>query len=107
MDQLNHILNILGSPSQEDLNCIINPKARQYLQTLQQKPKIPWTRLFPDADANALDLLDKMLTFNPNKRITVEDALAHSYFSQYYDPSDEVVISNIILVHSFDIFFHF
>ncbi|KAH9417432.1 Mitogen-activated protein kinase 1 [Dermatophagoides pteronyssinus] len=91
LDQLNHILNILGSPSQEDLNCIINPKARQYLQTLQQKPKTPWIRLFPSADSNALDLLDKMLTFNPNKRITVEEALAHPYFSQYYDPSDEPV----------------
>lgn len=90
LDQLNHILNILGSPSQEDLNCIINPKAKSYLQTLEKKPKIPWTRLFPDADANALDLLGKMLTFNPNKRITVEEALAHPYFSQYYDPNDEV-----------------
>ncbi|KPM07530.1 mitogen-activated protein kinase 1-like protein [Sarcoptes scabiei] len=91
LDQLNHILNILGSPSQEDLNCIINPKAKSYLQTLEKKPKIPWTRLFPDADANALDLLGKMLTFNPNKRITVEEALAHPYFSQYYDPNDEPV----------------
>jgi len=26
LDQLNHILGILGSPSQEDLNCIINDK---------------------------------------------------------------------------------
>ena len=38
----------------------------------------------------ALDLLDKMLTFNPNKRITVEEALAHPYLDQYYDPADEV-----------------
>ena len=38
----------------------------------------------------ALDLLDKMLTFNPHKRITVEQALAHPYLEQYYDPSDEV-----------------
>ena len=38
----------------------------------------------------ALDLLDKMLTFNPNKRITVEQALAHPYLEQYYDPTDEV-----------------
>lgn len=91
LDQLNHILSVLGSPSQEDLNCIINPKARQYLESLQTKPKVQWTRLFPDADPKALDLLDKMLTFNPNKRITVEEALAHSYFSQYYDPSDEPV----------------
>ena len=38
----------------------------------------------------ALDLLDKMLTFNPNKRITVEEALAHPYLEQYYEPQDEV-----------------
>lgn len=38
----------------------------------------------------ALDLLDKMLTFNPHKRITVEEALAHPYLEQYYDPADEV-----------------
>uniref|UniRef100_A0A8D1B8P1 Mitogen-activated protein kinase n=2 Tax=Sus scrofa TaxID=9823 RepID=A0A8D1B8P1_PIG len=39
----------------------------------------------------ALDLLDRMLTFNPNKRITVEEALAHPYLEQYYDPTDEPV----------------
>ena len=39
---------------------------------------------------SALDLLDKMLTFNPHKRITVEEALAHPYLEQYYDPQDEV-----------------
>lgn len=38
----------------------------------------------------ALDLLDKLLTFNANKRIDVEAALAHPYLAQYYDPSDEV-----------------
>lgn len=38
----------------------------------------------------ALDLLNKMLTFNPHKRITVEQALAHPYLEQYYDPTDEV-----------------
>lgn len=31
-----------------------------------------------------------MLTFNPNKRISVEEALAHPYLEQYYDPTDEV-----------------
>ncbi|VDD85113.1 unnamed protein product [Enterobius vermicularis] len=30
-----------------------------------------------------------MLTFNPNKRISIEDALAHPYLEQYYDPNDE------------------
>ena len=90
LDQLNHILGILGSPSQEDLNCIINEKARSYLQSLTPKPKVPWNRLYPEADPKALDLLDKMLTFNPHKRIAVEEALAHPYLEQYYDPADEV-----------------
>jgi serine/threonine protein kinase len=31
-----------------------------------------------------------MLTFNPHKRISVEEALAHPYLEQYYDPEDEV-----------------
>ncbi|XP_045134616.1 mitogen-activated protein kinase 1-like [Portunus trituberculatus] len=91
LDQLNHILGILGSPCQEDLECIINEKARSYLQSLPYKPKVPWTKLYSNADAKALDLLDKMLTFNPHKRITVEDALAHPYLEQYYDPADEPV----------------
>jgi mitogen-activated protein kinase 1/3 len=91
LDQLNHILGILGSPSNEDLHCIINDKARSYLQSLPFKPKIPWDRLYPNAHPQALDLLEQMLTFNPHRRIKVEDALAHPYLDQYYDPQDEPV----------------
>lgn len=48
-----------------------------------------------------------MLTFNPIKRISVEEALAHPYLEQYYDPTDEVRIKIIIttLVYSKDVFF--
>lgn len=91
LDQLNHILNVVGTPSAEDLQCIMNEKAKCYLQALPYKPSIPWTQLYPKADAKALDLLGKMLTFNPHQRITVEQALAHPYLKQYYDPEDEPI----------------
>lgn len=55
--------------------------------------------MFPKADPRALDLLDKMLTFNPNKRIVVDEALAHPYLEQYYDPSDEVYIYMNTYIH--------
>lgn len=97
LDQLNHILGVLGSPSQDDLDCIVNEKARSYLQSLPFKPKVPWNKLFPQADQKALDLLGKMLTFNPYKRISVEEALAHPYLEQYYDPADEVSLHNFFL----------
>lgn len=45
---------VLGSPSQEDLNCIINMKARNYLQSLPEKPRIPWEKLFYKADPKGM-----------------------------------------------------
>uniref|UniRef100_A0A672YP21 Mitogen-activated protein kinase n=1 Tax=Sphaeramia orbicularis TaxID=375764 RepID=A0A672YP21_9TELE len=80
LDQLNHILGVLGSPCQEDLNCIINMKARNYLQSLPEKPKIPWEKLFVKADSKGIIILVDNL-----------EALAHPYLEQYYDPTDEPV----------------
>ena len=63
LDQLNYILSVLGSPSQEDLNCIINDKARGYIQSLPYKPKVPWTRLFPRADSKGMFTLRIFMVF--------------------------------------------
>jgi len=40
-------------------------------------------------DIIALDLLSRMLAFNPEKRIPVQDALAHPYLAALHDPSEE------------------
>lgn len=39
----------------------------------------------------AIDLLEKTLELDADKRITAEEALAHPYLAQYADPSDEPV----------------
>lgn len=93
LDQLNHILGVLGSPTPSDLQSIHNDKARTYLASLPFKPRIPFPRIYPTADPHAMDLLEKMLTFNPGTRITVTEALQHPYLDQYYDPQDEPVAS--------------
>ncbi|EDQ87061.1 uncharacterized protein MONBRDRAFT_27550 [Monosiga brevicollis MX1] len=91
LDQLNRILSVVGTPSESDLACIRNEKARRYVQSQPFSDKVQFSQLFPGADPRALDLLDRMLTFNPDRRITVEEALAHPFLSQYYDPTDEPV----------------
>ena len=91
LDQVHIILNVVGSPSQADLSSVTSEQARRYLQSLPIRPAVAWSKLYPKAEQSALDLLDKMLTFNPHKRITVEGALAHPYLEQYYDPDDEPV----------------
>merc|ERR1712138_181037 len=45
--------------------------------------------IFPHASAEALDLLRRLLQFNPMKRISAEAALSHPYVSQFHNPDDE------------------
>ncbi len=40
---------------------------------------------FPDANADAVDLLSKMLILDPNRRISVEQALEHPYMTSLHD----------------------
>eukprot|EP00056_Hartaetosiga_gracilis_P001544 m.45657 g.45657 ORF g.45657 m.45657 type:complete len:373 (-) comp10687_c0_seq2:450-1568(-) len=91
LDQLKHIFDTIGSPSEEDLECIINEKAKMYVMTLENRPPRPFSSMFPRADERALDLLGRLLIFDPERRIIVEDSLAHPLFEQYYDPQDEPV----------------
>ncbi len=39
----------------------------------------------------ALDLLEKMLVFDPRKRIDATQSLGHAYVAPYHDPTDEPV----------------
>lgn len=89
VDQLNQILHILGTPNEETLSRIGSPRAQEYVRNLPHMPKRAFPELFPRANPDALDLLDKMLTFDPTSRITVEQALEHPYLHIWHDASDE------------------
>ncbi|GIQ90486.1 hypothetical protein KIPB_013294, partial [Kipferlia bialata] len=45
--------------------------------------------LIPSAPPDALDLLRKMLAFNPAKRISAQEALAHPYLDQFHNEDEE------------------
>ena len=53
--------------------------------------------MFRDANPLALDLLRSMLIFNPDKRITVEEALDHPYLSALHCAEDEPVSKPVSL----------
>ena len=91
LDQISKIQEVLGTPSKEETAFIKNAKAKAFLSSLPERPKVAWNKLFPKADEKGLDLLDNLLTFDPSKRVDIEKALAHAYLSLYYDPADEPV----------------
>ena len=47
------------------------------------------TDLFPDSPHDALDMLQSLLQFNPDKRMTAEEALNHPYLAKFHNPSEE------------------
>ena len=89
VDQLNQILHYLGTPNEETLSRIGSPRAQEYVRNLPYTNKVSFQRLFSQANPDALDLLDKMLAFDPSSRISVETALEHRYLHIWHDASDE------------------
>ncbi|ROT68770.1 mitogen-activated protein kinase 14 [Penaeus vannamei] len=89
IQQLNLIMEILGTPPQEYLNRITSESARNYIRSLPHMRKKDFKQVFRGANPLAVDLLEKMLELDSERRVTAAQALAHPYLAQYADPSDE------------------
>ena len=89
VDQLNQILHILGTPNEETLSRIGSPRAQEYVRNLPYMQKQAFDKLFRAANPDALDLLNRMLAFDPTSRVSVEDALEHPYLHIWHDAQDE------------------
>lgn len=89
VDQLKLIIKTLGPPSEDDLTFIQSAKARAYIRALPQTEKLTMKKRFPDADPQALDLMEQMMCFDPRKRITVVEALKHPWLAQLHDEAQE------------------
>jgi serine/threonine protein kinase len=87
---INLIFKVVGSPSYATVMSMCSSDAAQrFLNSVPKQASMNLWELFPSADPDALDLLGKMLAFDPKERITAAEALAHPYFQQLHDPQDE------------------
>ncbi|XP_069763988.1 mitogen-activated protein kinase 11 isoform X2 [Narcine bancroftii] len=89
IDQLKRIMEVVGTPSSELLKKISSEHARKYIESLPYMPQRDLKEVFNGDNPLAVDLLQKMLILDTDKRITATDALTHPYFAQYHDPEDE------------------
>ncbi|KAM3569793.1 hypothetical protein VYU27_008118 [Nannochloropsis oceanica] len=86
----------LGSPSEENLKWVTREKARTFMRSLPQYPRRDFKSLYPEASAPALDLLEKLLQWDPAKRPSAAEALSHPYFDDIRDADFEQEPSIVI-----------
>ncbi len=93
VEQLKKIFTILGSPKEVDYIWLrespewMGPESG----TFKDLPGQPIKEAFKEIiDQNAVDLIGKMLVFDPEKRITAKDALDHAYFDNIKATIDEI-----------------
>merc|ERR1711998_535330 len=89
LQQLRMIIDVLGTPTKQELAFVNNPQAVHYITQLGKRIKKPFSELYPKSNLLATDLLSQLLCFDPSQRITAAAALPHPYFEELHIPEDE------------------
>jgi mitogen-activated protein kinase 7 len=81
----------LGTPKIEDIYKDGRHNSSEIIYKFGKVEKLKWKDILPKATDDAIDLLEKMLKFDPDKRISVEEAMKHKYFDDLPKDADEKV----------------
>ncbi|WFD28341.1 hypothetical protein MNAN1_003350 [Malassezia nana] len=87
MDQLSRINSVLGGPSESLLGQVGSTRVRHHVESLPPCAGKEWSELYPEAPEPALDLLGRLIQWDPEKRMTAGEALAHPWLKRYWQGS--------------------
>ena len=90
LNQIEKILEFTGLPNkQEEISNMNSEIFDVFLNNLQHIKKKTLNYYFQVGDEDAIDLVVKMICFNPKDRIKIEDALNHKYFREFRKEGEE------------------
>ena len=102
-DMIRMMFSVTGFPDRKEYNEVKKEcKIQQidYDDLLQEKIKKKKNILQMVSayshDEVAIDLLLKLLVFNPKKRLTAEEALEHPYVADFHNPEEEIICDHKI-----------
>lgn len=93
-NQLELIVDCLGQPNRQFLQSFNEGRMANIFSRLDhQNTEGRFEEVFSDKDPLALDLLRKMLIYDPEKRITIEGALDHDFIGDlHYEPDEPTTV---------------
>ena len=81
MDQLTRVFKVVSIPESDLRGYVIEKDALKFLQSLPPTQADAMEKMFKNAPPGALDLIKRLLCFNPKERLTADEALAHPFFN--------------------------
>ena len=82
------ILQVIGSPSAEEISFIEEEVALNYLKSLPKYEKKRASQIFDYCLPEWEDFLQKSLFFDPRKRMTIDEAIQHRIFDGIRNMAD-------------------
>ncbi|XP_029521268.2 mitogen-activated protein kinase 15 [Oncorhynchus nerka] len=99
INQIEKIMSAIPHPSPEDVLSIRSEYGASVIQRMLLRPQVPLEDLLqPSVPPDALDLVCRLLVFNPDKRLTAEQALQHLYVSRFHNPDKEPGLDHAVIL---------
>ncbi|XP_023983200.1 mitogen-activated protein kinase 12 isoform X3 [Physeter macrocephalus] len=89
LDQLKEIMKVTGTPPAEFVQRLQSAEAQNYMKGLPELEKKDFAAILTNASPLAVNLLEKMLVLDAERRVTAAKALTHPYFEALHDTEDE------------------
>ncbi|NXT50151.1 MK15 kinase, partial [Pluvianellus socialis] len=90
VNQIEQILRVIPAPSPEDILDMQSDYRASVINRMTSRQQVTFEEILPSSTPlPALDLLKKLLVFNPDKRLTAEEALQHPYVRRFHCPARE------------------
>ena len=88
-DQLNVIFEVIGTPDDSEIDFITDDKALLYLRSFGHREKKSLALIYHGSHPALIELIERMVVFDPRKRLSFEDALRNPYFDEVRDATKE------------------
>ncbi|XP_009580570.1 PREDICTED: mitogen-activated protein kinase 15-like, partial [Fulmarus glacialis] len=90
VNQIEQILRVIKKKSPEDILAMQSDYRASVINRMCSRQRVTFEEILPSSTPlPALDLLKKLLVFNPDKRLTAEEALQHPYVKRFHCPARE------------------
>jgi len=104
-DFLDFLVQMNGLPSKKIQDLIGNKNFLMYMQDKEKTIKRKSMKeLIPNAPDTAIDLISKLMRYDPEERPTAREALEHPFMQELYDPEndDQIIEGEPIKFYDFE-----